>query len=332
MQDSKIEWTTNTWNPWIGCAKVHTGCTNCYAEADQDTRRGRVKWGPNGTRSKTSESYWREPLKWNEAARHSQERPRVFCCSLADVFEDWSGPILNHKGKPLNALLNVISPDTTLGSRIAPLTLDDLRVDLFGLIDQTPHLDWLLLTKRPQNVRRMMPSKGSDDRDAWHDGEPAPSLKRRDNVWIGTSVSDQQTYDHAAPELLKLRDLCSKLFISAEPLLGPINFRFYKPIKPDLVIFGGESGPNARVCYPEWIMDGAFQCHRAGVAAFAKQLGSNVETANVNILDWQDRVIVSREPPTVAKGPYSAKLRFTDKKGGDWNEWPEELRVRDMPS
>lgn len=233
---TNISWCDMTLNPWIGCSKVHEGCTNCYAEADMDNRRGRVKWGSNGTRSKTSESYWKQPLKWNREAQFALEywqqngdakkgdppsRPRVFCASLADVFEDWQGPIVDHNGRQLwlDAAFDCYFSEQRTDD-VVPATMDDLRRDLFTLIDQTPHLDWLLLTKRPENVRRM-----------W---EPPPwaldTIKSlgaasydRHNVWIGTSVSNQATADKQIPELLKCHDLCPVLFLSCEPLLGPIK-------------------------------------------------------------------------------------------------------------
>src|SRR5688500_6510911 len=91
--NSKIEWTDHTFNPWIGCAKVHEGCTRCYAEAFAKwTNKG--KWGPSGTRITTSKSYWQQPLKWVREAAAVGVRRRVFCASLAGVFEDWRGPMM----------------------------------------------------------------------------------------------------------------------------------------------------------------------------------------------------------------------------------------------
>lgn len=148
-ETTKIQWTDHTFNPWIGCARVAPGCVNCYAEADMDRRRGRVKWGPHGTRSRTSDDYWHEPAKWNKQAEASGIRQRVFCASLADVFEDWGiEPILDHRGEV------IIGPDG-----LRRITMTDLRRDLFALIDQTPWLDWLLLTKRPENIIKMWPSR-----------------------------------------------------------------------------------------------------------------------------------------------------------------------------
>ncbi len=85
-ENSKIEWTTHTFNPWIGCQKVSPGCDHCYAEALMDTRWGKVKWGPHGERKRTSEANWKQPLRWAKAANGT--RPRVFCASLADVFDN----------------------------------------------------------------------------------------------------------------------------------------------------------------------------------------------------------------------------------------------------
>src|SRR3954468_1422847 len=86
MENSKIEWTDHTFNPWIGCQKVSPGCDHCYAEALMDTRWGKVEWGPHGERKRTSEANWKQPLKW--ARQANGRRPRVFCASLADVFDN----------------------------------------------------------------------------------------------------------------------------------------------------------------------------------------------------------------------------------------------------
>src|SRR5689334_23112101 len=119
-ENSKIEWTHHTFNPWLGCTKVSPACAHCYAEA-WAKRTGIVQWGDSAERRRTTESYWRQPLKWNAQAFESLERKRVFCASLADVFED--------------------RPE-----------LQTWRKVLFDLIAATPYLDWLLLTKRPHNI------------------------------------------------------------------------------------------------------------------------------------------------------------------------------------
>jgi protein gp37 len=109
-RDSKIEWCHHTFNPWIGCSKVSGGCAHCYAETLVDKRWGKVNWGDKGTRVRTSAANWKQPLAWDRAAKEAGERHRVFCASLADVFED------------RDELLN-------------------WRYDLFELIGETPNLD-----------------------------------------------------------------------------------------------------------------------------------------------------------------------------------------------
>jgi protein gp37 len=329
---TKIEWTDHTFNPWIGCAHVHAGCTNCYAEA-YAKRYGRAVWGPAGTRVKTTEAYWRKPLAWNAAAEAAGERRRVFCASLADVFEDWAGPIVDAKGNRL--VVNASGARFHCNAKWEPcygerlLSLDDMRRDLLRLIDSTPALDWLLLSKRPENVRRMWPMV----REAiLPDVDPGEWY--RANVWLGTSVSDQATADKLVPRLLECRGLCPVLFLSCEPLLGPITLPVcatcggageiveeHDPYARELlgcpycmgqrsidwVIVGGESGPHARACDLAWIRSIRDQCRAAGVPVFVKQLG---------------------------RGPLDteAALRLADAKGGDWNEWPADLRVREFPA
>lgn len=120
---SKIAWTTHSFNPWVGCTKVSPACHNCYAE-QWAKRSGMVQWG--GPRRRTSAANWKKPLKWNAAVRDGDARPRVFCASLADV---WDNDVP-----------------------------DEWREDLFRLIAATPQLDWLLLSKRIGNATRMLPS------------------------------------------------------------------------------------------------------------------------------------------------------------------------------
>ncbi len=123
-ENSKIEWTDHTFNPWIGCTKVSPACDHCYAEALMDTRYGRVEWGAGNARVRTAPANWRKPLQWDRQAQADGSRPFVFCASLADVFD------------------NEVDPQW--------------RRDLFALIRHTPNLTWLLLTKRIGNVRKMV--------------------------------------------------------------------------------------------------------------------------------------------------------------------------------
>lgn len=221
--NTTIAWTDHTFNPWIGCTHVHDGCRFCYAEYDFDHRYGRAKWGVNGTRVRTAVSTWKRAVRWNLQAHRDGVQHRVFCASLADVFEDRA-------------------------------ELEPWRGDLFKLIDDTPYIDWQLLTKRPENIVAMWPGE------------------YRAHVWLGTSVSDQHTADIWIPRLLAHRDLTPVLFISAEPLLGPVDLSEYLP-RLDWVIVGGESGPNARPMQLGWARQVRDQCQAYGVPFFFKQVG-----------------------------------------------------------
>ena len=260
MENSKIQWTDHTFNPHIGCTKVSTGCKYCYAKAQQDHRWHKAKWGPGGTRKRTSAAKWREPLKWNRQAAQEGRRYRVFCASLADVFELFPG-------------------------------LTAIRADLWQLIEATPNLDWQLLTKRPENIMGMVPM-------SWRKDWPA-------HVWIGTSIEDQATADERIGMLMYVP--AAVRFVSAEPLLGPIRIDGYLSYRDfhgiNWLIIGGESGPNARPMNLDWPRSLIAQCQTAGVAVFMKQLG------------------------TVA----AKALACHHKKGGDLDEWPADLRIREFP-
>lgn len=218
-ENSKIEWTDHTFNPVIGCQNVSPGCDHCYAET-LTNRYGWTEWGPHGIRKRTSEANWRKPLQWAKAANGS--RPRVFCASLADVFDNrWP---------------------------------DGARPDLFALIRKTPELDWLLLTKRPQNIRKMLP-------DDWNEGYP--------NAWLGTTCEDQERYDLRWPILRSVP--AAIRFISYEPAIGPLRLHSEGP-HPDWLICGGESGPGARFMQPAWAYQIMLDCASSGVSFFMKQM------------------------------------------------------------
>jgi len=529
MENSRIQWTHHTFNGWIGCShkSKHPGCAHCYAEDEQADRRGRVVWGPKGTRSMTRPDYWKNPLRWNEEARRSGIRKRVFAFSLADVFEDWKGYVTQKwmdEGR----------------SHQRMITMDQARQELFQLIDATQYLDWLLLTKRPENVRAMWwppdrdthkylkidkeevrevkgfsgyfvsnlgtvyttngsshclrcgtplegftrkkycspacrqamwkagktsvpddakvplspdigeeghcrvtlfrdgqrfrmlvhrlvlaafvrepgaheegchrdrnpmnnrvdnlrwdsqagnqtdrrrhgthqsyikitPAQVAEIRDKAADGQSFASLGiehgisgtqisnivnerhwknydslRRDNCWIGTSISDQATADQYIPELLKLRGLAPVLFVSAEPLLSQVDLtnillpgpgkksptlnalegRVYhedgvtRDASLDWLIVGGESGSKARPFNLQWGRDLISQCTTADVPVpvFMKQVGSNPQEENVYTPSD------SNEPEKVTRFH-----KMKDKKGGNPDEWPAALRVREIP-
>jgi len=347
-KNSAIEWCDNTFNPWIGCSKVAPGCTHCYAEAFAK-RYDKAAWGPKGTRVRTSAAYWREPLKWNKRAAAEGTRPRVFCASLADVFEDWDGPMLN-SGVRYNPV-PVKFGEQTVGYRA--MRMDDVRMDLFALIDATPNLDWLLLTKRPENIHRMWPSRLLCE--APHPAGGQITTRSRPNVWLLTSVATQQDANRNIPELLKCRDLVPVLGISAEPLVGPIDLRSDLPPLPaddeheqctccgrryeighrchghiDWIIVGGESGPNARPCNIEWIRSLVVQGMDARVPVFVKQLGAKPYRCI-----GHDRAAAAGPgdaPDCYGDAGFGCQVyAFDSRKGHDPQEWPSDLRVREYP-
>lgn len=307
-ETTKIQWADATWNSWIGCAKVSAGCKNCYAENTTRARvlrsQGKETWGKGAQRSRTSAAYWKQPAKWNSdagyaAMNHSDEtnlgkdlgeyiRPRIFP-SLCDWLDD-EVPI-------------------------------EWLADFLRVIRETPNLDWLLLTKRPQNFESRITAAYQSDNwtgSSWPMGwVKGISTDIPKNVWIGTSVEDQANADKRIPELLRIPAKVS--FLSAEPLLGPVDLRLRNamPGKIDWVIIGGESGPGARPCNVEWIRSIVTQCKAAAVACFVKQLGTNPQA------------FYTPQGETVEEA--IDQLKFNDKKGGDPSEWPTDLCVREFP-
>src|SRR6202142_157626 len=228
-KDSSIEWTDHTFNPWWGCAKVSPGCANCYAEA-WARRVGDAIWGKDADRRTFGQKHWEEPIKWNAAAASEKNRKRVFCASMSDVFE-------------------------------ARIELNSQRKRLWLLIESTPWLDWLLLTKRPQNIRHMVP---------WANNWP-------ENVWIGTSVEDQQRAIERLPHLLQ--HPAKRRFLSCEPLVDAVDLSPWITKRPkplhqiDWVIAGGESGAKARPMFPGWARQLRDQCNTAEIPFHFKQWG-----------------------------------------------------------
>lgn len=320
-KETKVEWADHTFNPWRGCSKVSESCRNCYAETQAKRNPGVLGvWGDNGTRVVASEATWKEPLKWDREAKAAGVRRRVFCASMADVFEDWTGQLLWSDGTPA---VDRFSEE--------PYTLNHARRDLFQLIDRTPNLDWLLLTKRPENIAAMMPEFDNAS-SRYKAGEVvciagfAPACRK--NVWLGTTVENQQTADERIPHLLRVP--AKVRFLSCEPLLGLINLIPHRNangavvisqgINADWVIAGGESGPHARPSHPDWFRSLRDQCQAAGVPYFFKQWGcwhpTNIGNSGHDLhrFDGDGGVVLA----CVGK---SAAGRLLD--GREWNEVPE---------
>ena len=351
--NTKIQWAHHTFNPWRGCTKVAAGCANCYAESQAKRNPGTLGvWGPDGSRVVAAEAMWRQPVKWNRDVETTVEiwkddRPRVFCGSLCDVFEDWQGQCRMSDGgwcvkhREWGKFTGFGSCALAKGNDA--VYLNDVRARLFAAIDATPNLDWLLLTKRPENIRRMIPIKHGRH-DAIKDGRANVEAWRRENVWLGTSIACQEDADRNVPELLKCRDLAAKLFLSIEPLVGPVDIsRWLGPQSEgqwmnvvecghrsseygiNWVIVGGESGTNARPCDVAWIRSIVKQCRAAGVPVFVKQLGA-VPECRCDEGGWQ------RAADGTCNDNSCRRVKLLDPKGGDPAEWTEDLRVREVPS
>lgn len=261
-----IAWTDHTFNPWWGCMKVSPGCANCYAETWDRRMRG-GHWGPVAPRRFFKDSHWKEPERWHKAAVRDGVRRRVFCASMADVFEDRA---------------DLVAP----------------RARLFRLIAETPSLDWLLLTKRPGNLIDMLPwrpdAPGTGDSMSW--GKPWP------NVWVGTTVEDQRRAMERISVLAAVPAVVR--FLSMEPLLEAVTLAPYlfntcsacggagvvgsdgtacvcarygtrvgleRSRAIDWVIAGTESGEDKRPARASWFRQLRDQCKDAGVAFFLKQ-------------------------------------------------------------
>ena len=286
MAETKIEWAHFSFNPWEGCQKVGPGCDHCYAEARDQRFTGGAHWGPGAPRRRTSPANWRKPLAWDRAAAAAGERHRVFCASLADVFD------------------NAVDPAW--------------RDDLWRLIERTPNLDWMLLTKRPGNIANMLPV-------------PFDFERLYPNVWLGCTVVNQDEADRDIPKLLAVS--AAVRFLSMEPLLGQV--RLDQVAAPhgmaegqpwlnaltgyawdndgdtcptgdrlDLVIVGGESGPGARPMHPDWVRSLREQCVAAGVPFFFKQWG-----------EWETALDREQDDPDW-RADYSRK--FADKGSSRW--------------
>lgn len=296
-----IQWCDATVNFWWGCTKVSKGCQYCYAEqlarAFSGTKLAegfgppRATWGPGGKRWLRVGEAAGELLRLEKRAVKKGRRLRVFINSMSDTFEDRRD-------------------------------LDGARKVLFAIAPCVPHLDLLLLTKRPENVEQLM--SGDWILEEW------PK-----NVWLGFSAEDQEAFDGRWPivENLARRFNIPCTFCSAEPLLGPLNIEFAQFVsggvggedEPDTrpldwLIVGGESGRHARPLDLDWIRNLITQGREFDIPIFVKQLG------RIPVNSWLDSSGAVGLPKTVIE-----KLKLKDSHGGDIAEWPESFRVRELP-
>ena len=310
-EESSIAWTDATANFWMGCQRVSPGCEHCYAETLVTTRMRLPVWGPPKTTERhRTKSAWVDVPRWNRAAKRDGVRRKVFVSSLADVFEDHPA--------------------------VAPW-----RMEALHLLERCRNLDVQLLTKRPQNIMRMVPAHW---RAAWPD-----------HIWIGTTVEDQRRVEERIPHLLGVP--ARVRFLSCEPLLESVdltrldiftNDRWPKslPNEPatyydvlsgrglrpswtgvsietagpsvSWVIVGGESGASARPFDLAWARSIVSQCREAEVPCFVKQMGARP-------------VHMVRGYTYVDEREDEYPLSLRDRAGADPSEWPSDLRVQEFP-
>jgi protein gp37 len=221
-ENSGISWTKHTFNPWWGCSERSPACDHCYAR--ETAARYGWTWGDNAEKRTFGPKHWAEPLKWNRKAEAAGEVHNVFCASMADVLDQY-GP----------------------GSE---------RLKLWKLVEATPALQWLILTKRPEFAATMIPQD------------------IRERIWLGITAENQRYFDI---RWRFVQQVWAKLyFVSYEPALGPLDLPadFLELGKRAWVIAGGESGRKARPWHPDWIRRIRDQCREAGVAFHLKQFGA----------------------------------------------------------
>ena len=285
-ENTKIEWATHTFNPWEGCQKVGPGCDNCYAEARNARFAGgtAINWGPGAPRRRTSEANRQLPYRWNRNhdkffAEHGR-RQRVFCSSLADVFD------------------NAVDPAW--------------RDNLFALIAATPNLDWLLLTKRIGNVGNMLPVPFDFDKhfpNVWLGATIVNQEEADRDIPKLLTVPAAKRFLSMEP-LLGPVDLTEVQVPAEHDKLNhsgyyPSRFNaltteyddkhFHQPpIAIDWIIVGGESGPNARPMHPAWARSLRDQCLAAGVPYLFKQWGEWLPGSQADESDGEQIRLVGR--------------------------------------
>lgn len=323
MNPTKIEWCDETWNPVSGCSKVSQGCKNCYAERDF----------PRPYPGRKFTDVRCHPERLDQPVRKVKGK-RIFVNSMSDLF---------HQDVPFEFIASV-----------------------FAIMGHTTRHAYLVLTKRPARMLEFFEwalqyeidgewfaippthiEAGERIADHWpksipwtpHHGHRAgydncgPSFPY-ENVWLGVSVEDQATADERIPLLLQTP--AAVRFVSAEPLIGRVDFcehlgmwwnqtmkcfesvgQKFNPGGLDWVIVGGESGPGARPFNAQWARSIVAQCKAASVPVFVKQLGARPAD-------------IVGDPEAFNYGEV-LPLSLHDRKGGDWSEWPEDLRVREFP-
>ena len=374
-QDTKISWTSildtagnevsgSTFSPWEGCAKVSAGCANCYAEGQHNLYYSALKgedrpgtcWGVNAPRLARTEAYWRAPLRWDRQAAEAQKaglevnRRRVFCASMADVFEDQPEASRAHAGTTGRV------PTGNGGAReVRFVDIAPLRLRLLRLIYDTPHLDWLLLTKRPGNIVPELTlalheaqNSGRGDIAAgqtytfrrwlreWVANDNPPV-----NVWLGTSVEHQMAAEERIHLLLQAPAV--QYFLSCEPLLGPLDL----PLKyccgchgftPTVEVNNGKDWGCAHCkTYKGSYKGRAFQPSSVRGIGWVIVGGESGPRARLQEAEWVRAVQAQCKEagvPFLFKqmgSVWTKAVGGSDKHGGKLEEIPAEFHVRQSP-
>lgn len=338
-----IEWTDATWNCARGCTKVSAGCTNCYALSIAGRFSGPGLHSEGFAEMRDGKPYWTGklaliedkldwPLRWrgDKRARAEGRPSRIFVNSMSDLF---------HEALPDEAIDRV-----------------------FAVMALAPQHTFQILTKRPERMGAYLTTEHrvgnicmaaldlpvSKPMTLRSDVFNYPSLK---NVWLGVSVEDQATADERIPLLLQTP--AAVRFVSYEPALEAVAFDLSRIERDtfhhssdcpgycdfacggreisggiDWIICGGESGRGARPFDVAWARSTIDQCVAAGVACFVKQLGANVEC--IDVIDAADHFPGDVRLSKASK-PQLARVHLSDRKGGEWSEWPSDIRVREFP-
>jgi len=253
-ENSGIAWTTHTFNPWIGCTKVGPGCDNCYAENWNHRFDGGANWGPGAPRRRTTPQNWSKVRKWQRDRRAAIERGekpepvRVFCASLADVFD------------------NEVP--------------EDWRKELWQLIRDCPDLEWQMVTKRVGNVAKMVPPNWKTT--------PVVGLPSNVIVIATIVNQEEADRDRPKMIALKKAGVAMHIGVSYEPALGPVDWTPWLGLDSyglDWIIVGGEStqgGAGARRFELDWAYSTIEQCRGYRVPVFMKQLGSRAGSSGFN--------------------------------------------------
>ncbi len=320
-KDTSISWADCTFNPWWGCDKVSPACDHCYAQAWAQRLGMDSLW--NGERRFFGEGHWQEPRRWNDAARKAGKRARVFCASMADVFD-------NHEALPR------------------------VRERLWQLIRETSYLDWMLLTKRIGNARSMLPPDWGDGYSHVWLGATVINQEEADRdipklLSVPAAVRFLSCEPLLGPlDLNNVRGQCWAMTQRMDALTGEANpsLEGIAPkAKLDWVIAGGESGSKARPTHPDWFRSLRDQCASAGVAFHFKQHGewlpgTQYEQAHRDAdpddvfsrfrsLEWNGQAWVDSDPlePTGNDVIYrvGAQLAGRTLDGRVWDEFPREV-------